>query len=59
MHWFLYLYLGAMGTVQVPGAFDSKDTCIEHGKEIIDTYKTYHTHSPGFFWCVPGGNLND
>jgi len=54
-YWWLYLYLGALGTVNVPGHFDSKEACIEQGKEIIATYKSYHTASAGFFWCVPGG----
>ena len=55
-HWFLYVYLGVMGTIDVPGNFATKDACLDMGREIIDTYKEYHPQSAGFFWCVPGGN---
>lgn len=53
--WLLYLYLGSLGTIEVPGHFDTKADCIERGTATIEAYKKKHTHSAGFFWCVESG----
>lgn len=55
MQWFLYLYLGAMGTIQAPGYFETKAECVEHGQSAMESYRRYHKHSSGFFWCVRAG----
>lgn len=51
-NWWLYLFLGAMGTIDIPTPFQNKEACIEHGTQIIEEYKEHHP-SAGFFWCVP------
>jgi hypothetical protein len=58
MHWWLYVYLGAMGTIQVPGHFDTKADCMARGDKEVADYRARHTHSPAFRWCVLGGKAD-
>lgn len=56
MHWFLYLYLGAAGVVAVPGHFDTLEQCRTAGDRAVADWRSIHTHSAAFAWCVEGGD---
>ena len=52
--WWLYLYLGTMGTVQMPDPFATKAECMKHGDKEVADFRAFHTRAPAWRWCVRG-----
>ena len=52
MHFCLYLYLGALGVLELSCDFDSFIRCMEHGNAEVAKFRAVHKHSPAFAWCV-------
>ena len=52
--WWLYLFLGSMGTIMVPDPFDTKGACMRHGDKQVLDFKQLHTRSPAYRWCMLG-----
>jgi hypothetical protein len=55
MHWWLYLYLGGAGVVSVPGHFDDLAECRAAGAKAVIDFRSIHTRSPCYAWCIQGG----
>jgi len=55
--WTLYVYLGVMGTIQVPGYFDNKPDCLARGEKEVADFRAFHRHAAAFKWCMRNGKM--